>query len=799
MKSQRSALPARRVAPAARLHRYPFLLLCLLMTVTVSLSVPSASDAQKKAPPAGPTGAPTIAMPVPLGAQRGTTLDFVLTGGNLAGPVALLTSIPNLKATFPPENDNGKDNAKLRVVLEVPKDAPLGYHSLRLVTGHGVSNLRLFCVDDLPQVVAADTAKNRATPQTVPVPGVVVGRVDTEGASYLKVTAQAGQRLSFDLLGRRLGSPFDPQMAIIDLRNQKEVAFSNDAPGLQTDPRLTHTFKEAGDYLIEIRDVMYRGGADYVYRLRVGDFPCATTPIPMAAKRGSKVNVSFAGPHVEGVAPVEVAVPTDPTVNTVWIAPKGANGLHGTPVALAVSDVDEVVEQEPNDEPAKANRVPVPGGVTGRFDKKGDVDHYVFGLKKGTKYAIEAQTLELYSPTEVYMVLKDAKGADVAKSNPQAAPRIDYSPPADGDYTLAVEHLHYWGGPTESYHISVAPTEPSFEVTLGTDRFEVPQGSAALLPILAVAAKDFKGPIELSLVGHPGFTGSKVVDSAAKAAQPNQPIAQMLVTAAADVPMGGYPLRVQAKAKINGKDVVTYASVRPAVTAALGGLPFPPRQLGEEVVAATTEKPPFTITAKFDPPEALREGIAQLIITATRADGFDAEIAIAPVGLPPNVTPPAFKSIPKGMNEIKGELKIAKAAAVGDFPVSFTGKAKHNNKDFTVIAPPVPLVVALPFDLKVDPAPLKIEAGAKAMIKVTATRKAGYKGPIALEVRALPTGVTAAKVNIEAEKNDAEIEVTAAANAAVVDKADVNVLGTAPAAGNQQNASANFTVSVSKK
>jgi hypothetical protein len=40
--------------------------------------------------------------------------------------------------------------------------------------------------------------------------------------------------------------------------------------------------------------------------------------------------------------------------------------------------------------------------------------------------------------------------------------------------------------------------------------------------------------------------------------------------------------------------------------------------------------------------------------------------------------------------------------------------------------------------------------------------------------------------------------VTAAAAAAAGDKADVNVLGTATAAGNQTAASANFTVSVGK-
>jgi hypothetical protein len=85
----------------------------------------------------------------------------------------------------------------------------------------------------------------------------------------------------------------------------------------------------------------------------------------MAAKRGTKVNVQFAGTFVEGVAPVEVQVPTDPSVDVVYVTPKGASGLSGWPVPLVVSDIDEIVEQEPNNEPAKANRLTVPCGVTG--------------------------------------------------------------------------------------------------------------------------------------------------------------------------------------------------------------------------------------------------------------------------------------------------------------------------------------------------------------------------------------------------------------------------------------------------
>ena len=762
------------------------------------------TEAQKGAPP-GPAGAPSLNVLMPLGVQRGTTLELNITGANLADPVTLWTSIPGAKATIPTDNNNGKDPAKLKVVLEVPKDAPLGFHMVRLATARGLSNLRLFCVDDLPQVVSTGGNRAKATAQPLQVPSVVAGTVAAEASDYYKITVAAGQRLSFEVLGRRLGSAFDPQVSVIDPRNQREIAHSNDAPGLQTDPRLTHTFKDAGEYLVEVRDVMYRGAGDFAYRLRVGDFPCATTPIPMAAKRGSKVNVTFAGTFVEGVAPVEVQVPTDPSVDVLYVTPKGPSGLPGWPVPLVVSDIDEVVEQEPNNDPAKATPVPVPGAVTARFETKGDIDHFSLPLKKG-RYIIEAHTLEFNSPTEVYMVLRGDKGAEVAKTNPTAAPRLDFSAPADGNYTLAVEHLHYWGGPAESYRVSVTPYEPGFDLVVGADRIDVPQGQAAVLNIIGVNRRDFPGPIEVSVVGPPGVTGQATITAGVvtKAPpQPNQPapaVARLIVQAGPDAPMGAYPIKVQGKATINGKPVVVFATARPAVTQALAGLPFPPRQVYSQIAAAITEKPPFNLLVKLDHPEAAKEIPANVTITAVRGDGFAEEIVLTPLDLPPNVVPAAkVLKIEKGQNEFKTQLALPKNAPVGEFAISFTGKAKSQNKDYVVTALPVSLNIGLPFNLKVEPAPLKIDAGEKAKIKVVAERKAGYEGPITLEFRGLPTGVTAAKVNIDQGKNDAEVELTAAANSQAGDKVDVNVLGTATGAGNQQNATANFTVTVQKK
>ncbi len=780
-------------------HRWSLIgLLCLVVA-----SAPAAR-AQAPSPLSQPLPqAPVLGPAVPLGMQRGTGLELTLTGTNLAEPTGLWTSFP-AKVTIPTDKDNGKDNAKLRVRLDVPADAPLGFGSLRLATTRGMSNFRLFCIDELPQVLDLGTNRSPSTAQAVPIPCVVVGRADAEVTDYFKISVRPGQRVSFDLLGRRLGSPLEPQLALLDARTGRELpgGFSHDAPGCEADPRLTYTFAAGGDYLIAVRDVEYRGGPDYGYRLRIGDFPCATTPVPMAARRGSKATVRFTGPKVEGVAPVEVSVPADPAVSTVWVAPKGPSGLSGWPVALAVSDHDEVVEKEPNDEAAKASRVPVPGGVTGRFEQKGDVDYFVFAGKKGQRLDIEAQSLELYSPTEVYMVLQDAKGGQLAATNPAAAPRIDYTPPADGDYYLRVENLLYAGGPSESYRVTVTPYQPGFTLGLFLDRYELPPGGSVGVPVILTARKDYTGPIELSVVGPAGVSGKGTIPAGAAAAPappaPQPAAATVLLTVKPDLPMGPLDVRIKGTATINGKPVVQYATATVTVKQAMANLTYPPPQLLTQVGLAVTEKPPFGLTARFDAAEALRGGAAPVTVAVTRAPGFTEEVAVSAAGLPPNVAA-ALKNVAKGQNEAKGQLNVAAPAALGSFPITFVGKAKYHNKDFSVDALPVPLVVALPFDLKVEPAALKLVPGGKVKLKVTAARKGGYAGPIALEVRNLPANVTAAKAVIPMGQTAAELEIAAAAAAAPASKADVNVLGTASAAANQQGPSPNFTVTVAKK
>ena len=668
--------------------------MCIRFWILLLLLAIGVGDGWAQKPPVVAVNpqAPVLKPPFPLGVQRGTTLDLTITGSNLAEPTGLWTSFP-AKAAIPSEGNNGKDNGKLLVRLEVPKDAPLGFHSIRLATRRGMSNLRLFCIDDLPQVLEGATNHTPSTAQTVPLPCVVAAKADAETTDYFKFHVAAGQRLSFEILGRRLGSLFDPQLQLLDAANGRELpnAFSNDAPGLQTDARLTYTFKTAGDYLVAVRDVSYRGGDDFHYRLRIGDFPCATTTLPLAAKRGGKVTVRFAGPYVDGVAPLEVTTPTDPTIEFLSLAPRGASGLHGWPVHLTLSDLEETLEQEPNNEAAKANRIPVPGAVTARFEQKGDSDVFVFALKKGVRYIVETQTHEFGSPTEVYMTLHDAKGGQVQASDPaKAAARLDFTPPADGDYTLHVEHLHLWGGPDEVYRVHVAPFEPGFDLTVALDRFNIEQGGKLSIPILA-PRRDFDGPLEISVLGPKGIGGLLAV-AAGKAPPPNQPIGTLVVNVGVEVPVGPYAFQIQGKATINGKTITKLANVRTVVSQGLANLPFPPPSTNTMIGLAVTERPPFALAAKFDAASYLPGKPATLTVTATRSPGFTSEIVLSAAGLPSGVTA-MLKNIPANQNEIKLTLALTPQTKVGQAAVTISGNGKHQGRDVTATAPLVMMVI----------------------------------------------------------------------------------------------------------
>ncbi|HYH66893.1 MAG TPA: hypothetical protein VD866_19520, partial [Urbifossiella sp.] len=578
------------------------------------------------------------------------------------------------------------DPAKLTVKVELPADVPLGLHTLRVATKTGVSNLRPFVVDDLTGVEEVATNRTKDTAQAVPVPCVVSGKTDAEASDFFRVKVAAGQALTFEVVARRIGSPLDPIVVLHDGQTKRELIdkYADDTPGLQADARLTHTFAADGEVIVEVRDTTYRGGADFFYRLRVGDFPGATMAFPLAVQRGKDAKVGFAGPGAEELPPVTLKVPT--TAAGVNAAPKRAGGPSGWPVPVRVSDHPEGVEAEPNNEPMKATPLPVPGGVSAKFGAKGDLDHFKIVGKKGQKLVVAALTYEVNAPTEVLVRVLDAKGAELAKSNPAAVPtRFEFTPPADGEYVIACEHLNFLFGPNEVYHLSVVPAGPDFAVTLALDRFEAPAGGGTAVAVANVARLNgYAGPVELSIDGGPDLSGKLTLPAGA-----TQAFVPLLVKAGAKP--GPLAFRVKATAKGDAGEVVRYGQLTDLVKTTFGGMPNPPLEFLDGCAVAVVERPPFALALSLDPASLEKGKAGKLLISAKREKEADGDIALAPLFAPAKITLAPKGALAKGAT--KGDLAVTAAAdvGVGPAPLVIRATTKVGGKDYAVTPPPLVL------------------------------------------------------------------------------------------------------------
>ena len=649
----------------------------------------------KAAPPVLPATYPTLTTPANLGAKKGSTVELTLTGTNLLDATGVWTSFP-CAATIP---DGQKDAAKLKVKLVIPAEASVGFHTVRVATNRGISNLRPFSIDDLPEIEEKPGNNKKETPQLLTVPGVVLGTATAETGDYFRVPVKAGQPLTLEAVGRRAGSPIDPVVIVYDAKGQEIPGlYADDTPGLQTDARLTHTFPSDGEVIVEIRDTTYRGGADFAYRLRIGTFAGATTAFPLAVERGKKADVGFAGPGVAGVRPVSVT--GGPGVAVQNIAPVRAAGQSGWTVPVRIYDHPELLEQEPNNEIAKANAVPIPGGISAKFAEKNDIDFFRCAGKKGQKLTIQALTFELNAPTELFLRVLDAKGAELAKSNPQlAGVRLEYAPAADGDFFLSCEQTNYLHGPNEVYHLSVLPVLPDFTVALGLDRADLPAGGIGLIPITGIVRTNgFAAPVEVTLVGIDGVGGSVTIAAGANP-QPTAPLFLPLAVKPGTKP-GAFVGQVHAKAVVDGKPVVRVVASIDNAKAALAAMPNPPQETTTPFAVAVTPEAPFALEVKLEKAEVAKGGVFKGKIVAKRADKFADEIIITAAHFPVTAVPKLLP-IAKAATEAAVELNIPAALPPGAGTLIFKGTAKVNGKDISVTAPPVAITVTEP--AKVEP------------------------------------------------------------------------------------------------
>lgn len=450
---------------------------------------------------------------------------------------------------------------------------PVGMALTRPFDGGRWAAPRVVAADVLPEFSTPPASSRRETAPAVTLPVVVVGQVEPLGSRFVRFTVSKPARVAVDALARRIGSPLDPTLIVRDETRGRDVpnAARDDSPGQAGDVRFALTL-EPGTYLVELRDATYRGGPEFKFRLRLGSFPLLDPPVPLAVRRGATTPVSVGGQTVPVVAPAD-----DPAASTA-IAPPGSAAW---PVPLLISDDEQRAEQEPNDDPKTANELPFPGGVTGRFDRRRDIDCFAVMLKGGARVRIAATTAELLSPADVLLTLRDPAGKEIAASDPrQVATWIDVTPPADGRYVITVEHLTRFHGPEQVYHVGIGP-HPGFTLTLPALEAVVPAGGSTKIKV-RVDRAGFDGPIALRALGPAGVSGGRELPANAAGDQ------ELTITVAADAPPGLMTLRVVGE----GGGRTVRATGRDALKKSLAGMPQPPPDWTELIALAVTPKPP---------------------------------------------------------------------------------------------------------------------------------------------------------------------------------------------------------------
>ncbi|MFM9962542.1 MAG: hypothetical protein ACKV2Q_15125 [Planctomycetaceae bacterium] len=723
--------------------------------------------------------APAITSTSPLALKPGQPNDLKLQGGSLVGPTQLWTSFPSQSVLKPDVPMNGMNAAECVYSVTVPSDVPVGIYGVRVATANGSSSIRLVVVDDLPSVAQAAGNSVPTGAQALTLPTAVDGQVGNLSQHYFKFTVAAGQLVTFDLLARRIGSTLDPMIRLLDAKG-RELAYSDDVPGLRSDSRLCYQFKDAGEYMVEVRDIRFQGSGNHFFRLRIGDFPCVTVPYPLAAKKGAPANINFAGLHLDGVLPVAVNFPADAAFAFASVGAKRANGASSGFAQIAVSDRDEFLETEPNDDPKAPNRVDLAQGINGRFDKVGDIDHFVFAAKKGQAMTFTGITRRQGSPAALMMRLLNAAGGPLLAKEDFGAidPSFDFTFPDDGDYTLAVQDLHRQGGTQYAYRIVATPVQTGFTLSASADTLNVVAGGTSMITVTAVR-KGYAGTINVAAIDLPaGVTSSPTFIG------PGRDNAVLTLRSTPEAAAGTVALaKIVGTAKINNADVTSVASVSPALTTLFAGLPWPPQNLTNSFAVGVAPKLPISLTA--EPAEVVfgKDLSATVKIKVARQEKFDEAVTIAvtpaaPAGLPAGITA-AVKPIVKGTNEIDIVFTANAQAPLGEFTVVLTGAINQNNVNTTQPTPGITLRLRSPFEVAVKLDAEKVARGGTLKGKVTIDRNPAFKGPIVLALQNLPKGVTVAPVTVAEGAAEAEIVLTVAADAAQGAVNTINVKGDA--------------------
>lgn len=748
-------------------------------------------------------GTPRVARVTPPGGQRGTDVTIELIGRNLDEPREVLfyetgitaEAVEKVETVLAP---NGKPapvdpGTRVRLKLKLAADCPLGGHGLRLRTADGLSEYVRFFVGPFPTVdedEQPNKARNdkRETAKAVPVNSTVFGRLnDPTDVDVYRLEFKKGDRISAEIESARLGTDRgipDLHLAIYDAAGKKLAAADDSALFVQ-DPVLSILAPADGVYYVEVRHSVYNGTGEQ-YRLHVGTFVRPTGLYPAGGPVGADLRVQVLG-DPKGTRSLTVKLPA--AAGDFPFAAEDAP----TPNRLRASPFANVLEAEPNDDPAslKAAAAALPVAFNGIIDKPGDVDCFVFRAKKGEQFRFHAMANCLGSPLDPVIWIKPLNGKGgvqratdsrpnqlgVAPSNglnrDSHDPILEFTAPTDGEYVLGVEDERGEGGPDYVYRVEAAPDANGIYTYIAPEpeNQNNPQVRQAIVlspgnrwtsqVSIFSTSKPFNGDLEIVGVNlppgvtvtapklSPGQTKVPVVFEAAAGVKPQAALIDLAVRPA--------------------KGEATFASGyrQTVLMNQYGNNDFYLHVPVEKLALAVTEPAPFAVEVEEPKTSLVQNGEMLVNFTVKRQPGYDGPVTVMMDWKPNGVNTATPVTVPAGKADGSYLLGASRGATAGKYAVTLTavsggaGRRKRNDDtDRTYVASRLFHVTVAEPHVEAKIPRTSIERGKTATITLKLNHLQKFDGKATATLTRLPRGIELVEATKEITSADKEVTFT---------------------------------------
>jgi len=409
---------------------------------------------------------------------------------------------------------------KVMLQIQIDSQALPGVRELRLTSPAGLTNLVRFVVGEMPEQVEAKPSLAGPISIGDQLPLILNGQILPGDVDHYTFHGHRGMSLAVvcdaekltPYLADTVPGWFQPALTVYDPQG-REIAYA-DHFQFHPDPALKCMLQADGDYALEVRDAIYRGREDFVYRVSLGEIPLLESIFPLGGPAGTPATVSVAGWNLPRAS---AAVDTAGQPGTRLVSVRGI-GADSNALPFVASDLPEALEKGPNDRPSLAQAVTLPVVVNGKIDVPGGAGVYKFTGRAGETIVIEVQARRLGSPLDSVVKVMDQAGHVLAIDDDfvdkgaglvthQADSYLTTTLPAAGIYFVAIKDAQHKGGPDYAYRLRISEPRPDFDLRVIPSAINVRAGGSANFNVTVIRRDGFTGDINLALKNvPPGIT-----------------------------------------------------------------------------------------------------------------------------------------------------------------------------------------------------------------------------------------------------------------------------------------------------